>query len=603
MKRKIYIKYFLIPLFAYLTFSSFKLYDDNDGKMVASEVISEIKYLSSEDLGGRFPGTHGDTLAEKYVIKRFKSYGLVPLGDDGYRQKFSYTAQIKLGPDNSFSTNIGGNSVSYKANEDYIPLGYSALSNIQGDLVFAGYGIKATDLNYNDFTGIDLKGKIAVIFAYSPGYSNPHDNPFSKYEQTRSKCNALSDAGAIGVIVVTGPESGEDELAKLRTSKENEKVSIPVISVKREIVEEMFRANGKILGEVEKNIDSLRTPNSFVLNGVSASMQTDLKYITAYTANIVGYIEGNDPVLKKEVIVIGAHLDHLGDGLEYGSLYDGHDARTHPGADDNASGCAGVMELAKHFSYVKDDLKRSYIFICFSGEEAGLIGSAFFVKSEVFKKYNITTMINMDMVGRLADNKLTIGGTGTSSIWPHLLDSLNGIYKFTPIYNKDGYGPTDHSSFYAKDMPVLFFFTGLHKDYHRPTDTWEKINADGEVRVLYMIASVIDYLDNSPSKPDFIKVQQDNPDQKSTGFRVTLGIIPDYSSSSDGLGITGIRSGGPADKAGILANDIIIKMGDIDIKNIYDYTDALSKFKPGDKTTVVVKRGTDTLTFNVEFKK
>jgi aminopeptidase YwaD len=602
MNKKVYTKYFFAQLFLFLVFSAFSFYSDhNKGEITAENVISEIKYLASDELGGRFPGTKGDSLAEKFGIKKFKEAGLTPIGDDGYRQKFSFVSEIKAGTNNSLLVSTSGVSNVYKLSDDFIPFGYSSVGTFEGDLVFAGYGINAADLNYNDFKDIDLKDKIAVIFAYSPGYSTPHDNPFSNYEQTRRKCNLVKEAGSKGVIVVTGPNSSEDELAKLRTSTDH--LGIPAISVKRAIVEALFKSMGKNLEEFQKNMDSVRTPNSFAFTGSSAKIQVDLQYITANTANIIGYLEGNDPVLKKEVIVVGGHLDHLGDGLKYGSLYDGKDAQIHNGADDNASGSAGVMELAGYFGENRENLKRSYIFMLFNGEEAGLLGSAFFVKSELFKKYNIVAMINMDMVGRLADNKLTIGGVGTSPIWKGMLDSLNNIYKFTAVYNQDGYGPSDHSSFYSKDVPVLFFFTGLHKDYHRPTDKWNLINADGEVKVLDMVRDVMNTLDKMPARPEFVKAKSDNKERSNMGFRVTMGVVPDYSSTAEGLQITGVKSGGPADKAGLLAEDIITKLGDYEIKNIYDYTDALSKFKPGEDTEVVVKRGNEELKLKVTFNK
>jgi hypothetical protein len=375
------------------------------------------------------------------------------------------------------------------------------------------------------------------------------------------------------------------------------------MSVKRAVLESLFKSMGKDLAYTQQMIDSLKTTNSFAFTNSTAHEKVDLQYIKANTANIIGYLEGNDPVLKSEVIVVGGHLDHLGDGLKYGSLYDGHDAQIHNGADDNASGSAGVMELANYFGAHKKDLKRSYIFMLFNGEEAGLLGSAYFVKSELFKKYNIVSMINMDMIGRLTDNKLTIGGVGTSPIWTSLLDSLNKSYNFAVVYNQDGYGPSDHSSFYSKDIPVLFFFTGLHKDYHRPTDKWNLINSEGEVKILNMVAGVMNYLDRMPAKPEFVKAKSDNQDRSNSSFRVTLGVIPDYSSTAEGLQITGVRSGGPADKAGLKADDVITKLGAYDIKNIYDYTDALSKFKPGEETEVVVKRGGEEMKFTVTFNK
>jgi hypothetical protein len=566
-------------------------------KITSGEIIEHIKYLSSDALAGRFPGTKGDSLTEAYIINELKSYKIKPAGENGYKQPFTFTSEIKPGENNKLILN----GASAMAGDDFLPVYLSSNSSAEGNVVFVGYGINAPELNYNDYSGIDLKGKIALMFLYSPGYNNPHDNPFGKYERLGTKCRAAKEQGAAGVIVIKGPESGEDELLKLRMFGAPENTGIPVISVKRNLAEPVFSAAGKNMRELQKEIDSLRAPKSFETGGI-AGINADLIYVQANTANIIAFIEGNDPQLKNETVIIGAHMDHLGDGMKYGSLYEKHTPEIHNGADDNASGTAGVLELAEYFSAKKKDLKRSILFIFFSGEEAGTIGSLYFTKSELFKKYNFSAMINLDMIGRLNENKLTIGGTGTSSIWVPLLDSLNKSYSFNAVYDKDGYGPSDHASFYAKDLPVLFFFTGLHKQYHRPDDDWELINSDGTAKVVSMAADIVSYIDKMPSKMDFVKVQTEKK-ETNMGFRVTLGIIPDYSSTKEGLEITGVKSGGTADKGGLAAGDVIIKLGKYEIKNIYDYTDALSKFKPGEETEVVVMRGTEEMKFKLTFAK
>lgn len=592
---KLFLSAVLITTFAAISPS------DKTPKITAGEVSDHIKYLSSDELAGRFPGTDGDRLTEEYIVNEFKEYKITPAGDDGYKQPFDYISEIKLGSGNSLS--IGNGELIQGAGTQFTPVYLSSNGIASGNIVFVGYGINAPELNYNDYTGIDLKGKIALMMMYSPGYNTPHDNPFSKFERLRIKCAAAKEQGAAGIIVVKGPESGEDELVTLRMSGPGENLGIPVVNVKRDYVEYIFKNTKNMsLSEVQKSIDSLRTPMSFEFGGGMAEIKTDLVHVKANTNNVIGKIEGSDPVLKNEYIVIGAHMDHLGDGLKYGSLYEGHDAQIHNGADDNASGVAGVLELAQYYASKKKELKRSIIFMCFSGEEAGLLGSAFFTKSEMMKKYNIVSMINLDMVGRLTDNKLTIGGTGTSSIWQGLLDSLNKTYNFSAAYNKDGYGPSDHASFYAKDIPVLFFFTGLHKDYHKPSDDWQFINADGEAKVLNMVVSIVNYVDKNSAKPDFIKVTEEKK-ETNMGFRVTLGVIPDYSSTKEGLEITGVKSGGVAEKAGLQGGDVITKLGQYDIKNIYDYTDALSKFKPGEESEVTYIRGTETKTVKFTFAK
>lgn len=596
---KIYSKIFLSAIF--IASVAFVNPGDRSPKITSGEVTDHIKYLASDELAGRFPGTDGDKLTVEYIVNEFEEYGITPAGEDGYLQPFDYISEIKLGKDNSLS--IGNGELIKGSGEEFTTLYLSANGTAQGNIVFVGYGINAPELNYNDYAGIDLKGKIALMLMYSPGYNNPHDNPFSKYERLRIKCAAAKEQGAAGIIVVKGPESGEDELVKLRMSGPGETMDIPVMNVKRSYVEYIFTNSKKMtLSEVQKNIDSLRTPMSFESGGGMAQLKADLVRIKALTNNVIGKIEGKDPVLKNEYIVIGAHMDHLGDGLKYGSLHDSHVAEIHNGADDNASGVAGILELAQYYSTKKKDLKRSIIFMTFSGEEAGLIGSAYFTKSELMKKYNVVSMINLDMVGRLTDNKLTIGGTGTSSIWQGLLDSLNKTYNFTAAYNKDGYGPSDHASFYGKDIPVLFFFTGLHKDYHKPSDDWQLINADGEAKVLNMVVGIVNYVNTLSAKPDFIKVTEEKK-ETNMGFRVTLGVIPDYSSTKEGLEITGVKSGGVAEKSGLQGGDVITKLGQYEIKNIYDYTDALTKFKPGEESEVTFVRGTETKTVKFTFAK
>ena len=597
MKSYYKITVLIAVLFVITAFNS----SDKSPKITSGEVMEHVKYLASDELAGRFPGTKGDSLAEDYIIKQFTSYKLKPAGEDGFKQSFNYVSEVRLGENNSLIFTSVNVNLPLKAVEDYIPLGFSPVGGAEGKLVFAGYGINAPEQNYNDFKDIDLKGKIAVILRNSPGYNNPHDNPFASYENPRRKSNMVKEAGAIGVIIINGPNHGEDELMRLRVS--SEKLEIPAVSMKRGKIEELFKLNNKDLAKIQADMDSLKTTASFDIPDANAKIQVDLKFITSYTNNIIGMIEGSDPVLKNEVIVVGAHMDHLGDGMKYGSLHDSHEPAIHNGADDNASGVAGILEMAQYYSDKKKSLKRSIIFMTFSAEEAGLIGSAYFTKSELFKKYNIVSMLNLDMIGRLADNKLTVGGVGTSGVWDKMLDSLNGISKFALSKNNEGFGPSDHSSFYAKEVPVLFFFTSLHSDYHRPTDDWDKINAGGEVKILDMVVNVIDCINNLAVKPDYIKSKEDPNVTKNTGFRVTLGIIPDYSSSSDGLSITGVKSGSVGEKAGLKANDVIKKMGDFEIKNIYDYTDALSRFKPGDETVLIVKRGEEELTLNVAFKK
>jgi hypothetical protein len=327
---------------------------------------------------------------------------------------------------------------------------------------------------------------------------------------------------------------------------------------------------------------------------VKISLNADVHKITKTSANIVGLLEGSDPVLKNEVVVIGAHMDHLGMGGQ-GSLADDHHPAIHHGADDNASGTAGVMALSEYFSSSTTRPKRSLLFICFSGEELGLLGSAWYVKHPIVPLEKTAAMLNMDMIGRMESNKLIVSGSGTSSAWNSLLDDLNKPQKFQMFRNDNGFGASDQQSFYVAKIPVLFFFTGLHSDYHKPSDTADKINSVDEARVVEFVAACAERIADSSTRPDYQQMAA-SQDSGAARFRVSLGSIPDYAANVEGVQLSGVRAGSPAEKAGLKQGDIIVKFGDRSIRNVQDYTVALGEHSPGDVVTIVVKRGAETVT-------
>lgn len=313
--------------------------------------------------------------------------------------------------------------------------------------------------------------------------------------------------------------------------------------------------------------------------------------------NVVGIIPGSDPILKDEYIVIGAHFDHLGMGGA-GSLTPDTVA-VHHGADDNASGTAGLLEAAEYLSWNRDSLRRSVLIASFSGEELGLLGSNYLVNHPVVPLRSMKVMINMDMVGRMSESKLVVEGIGTSPGFDSLLNALNADSLFDLSLKPDGYGPSDHASFYSKDIPVLFFFTNMHPDYHKPSDTWEKINYDGETQVINYVLDIVRELDRAPSAPAFVKVASSAGEGDRRPMRVTMGVIPDYADDGGGLKISGVRPEGPAEKAGLLAGDVIVKFGEKTVANIYDYMYVLQEHGPGDVVNVDVKRGEKVLSFKV----
>jgi len=310
---------------------------------------------------------------------------------------------------------------------------------------------------------------------------------------------------------------------------------------------------------------------------------------------VVGLLEGTGET--GETIVIGAHMDHLGyGGRGSGSL--GSEDKIHNGADDNASGTAGLLELAQLFS--NNPPKNDILFIAFDAEEKGLIGSKHYVKHPTVELDSVRLMVNLDMIGRMTDSSVTVGGTGTSPLFEPLLDSLNASGSLRLSYNKAGFGPSDHSSFYAKNIPVLFFFTGTHEDYHRPSDDWEKINAGGINMILDLASKTVRHVDDMKEKPRFTEA---GPKERAGGrrpFRVTFGIIPSYAGGERGLKLDGVQPDGPAATAGIIKGDILIEINGKEIKDIYDYMHRLGSLKKGQEVPVKVLRGNDTLELFVQ---
>lgn len=323
--------------------------------------------------------------------------------------------------------------------------------------------------------------------------------------------------------------------------------------------------------------------------------------------NVIGILEGHDKVLKNEAIVIGAHYDHLGRGGE-GSLAP-NSTEVHHGADDNASGTSAIIELARQFAKSKTN-KRTIIFIAFSGEEEGLFGSKYYTNNPVFPIENTVAMFNLDMVGRLKDDKLSIGGIGTASEWNQLVKRKNEIMvdgpdgntignHFTLQLTEDGFGPSDHASFYMKKVPVLFFFTGTHLDYHKPSDTAEKINYEGEARIINYVASLVKAVDDNPVKPTYTVAKSTSATGGRANFNITLGTIPGYTDSNDGMVIDGVRDDSPASRAALKANDKIIKLAGMPIQNVQDYMKAMGAMKAGEEYEVEIIRGTEKMTLKI----
>ncbi len=566
---------------------------DTSGDIAAEDIYAHVSYLASDELGGRPAGSKFEKKAARYIEAFFKRNGLKPAGKDGrYLFPFEIVTGMKAGPENGLSIKIGDDEKEYFLNSDFIPLSFSDNGSFEGELVFVGYGIEAPDLKYNDYDNIDVRDKIVLALRFSPEGNNPHGD-FYSFASLRRKATMAREKGARGIIFVTGPlQSDEDDLVPLRYDNSPSRSGIGAISLKREIAEAIFAAEGKSLEDIQKQIDEQKSPHSFALKQTYVRFKTDVQEVRRTAHNVAGLLEGSDPNLSEEIIVVGAHFDHLGLGGS-NSLAPEARGQIHNGADDNASGTAGLMELVEALTRSSEKPRRSVLFIAFSAEEHGLLGSRAYVDDPDFPADRVVAMINMDMIGRMKDNKLIVHGLGTSPAWQAIVDSLNReeTFNFDLKLNKEGVGPSDHSSFYQKNIPVLFFFTGLHEDYHKPSDDYDKINTKDEARVVQFVAQVIRSIDALPARPKFTKV--DVPERRQTrgGFRVYLGTIPDYANTDvEGMKLSGVRKGGPAEKAGLRAGDVIIKFGDRDIKNVYDYTYALQDARPGQEVDIVVLR-------------
>lgn len=552
------------------------------------DIIEHIRYLSSDKLKGREPGTYGSKSAVRYIENVWKSHGVLPGGTKGYKQSFEFISGVTLSGYNRLK--INETRKTFRVKKDFIPLGFSASGTFEYPLVFAGYGFGIKDsLVWNDYNNIDVDGKWVLVFRGSPDGSGPHSS-FSEHISLRKKYMVAKDQGAQGVLFVnTNNDENQEGLLPLRFRRSAKMGDIPVIHISRETAESLLPSNVSLNG-LQEDLDQARSSMSFE-TGLTLSATVGLRTQKTKGTNVIGMIPGKGS--SGEMIVIGAHMDHLGYGGEGSGSLQPDKIEIHNGADDNASGVAGLLELAEAISHIP--LDKKIILIAFDAEEKGLLGSKHFVENPTVDMEKVVTMINLDMVGRMKDSSLTVGGTGTSPLFEPLLDSLKSIHQLNLSYSPEGFGPSDHSSFYTKDIPVLFFFTGTHEDYHKPSDDWEKINAAGETRILETVFDVVHYVSSMIQPPEFTTAGPKDRPQSRRGFKVTFGVIPSYGGSEKGLKIDGVRSGGPAESAGLQAGDIIVEIDQKTITDIYDYMHRLGELKKGQRVVVRVRRGENEL--------
>lgn len=443
-------------------------------------MLADVRKLTSEAFGGRRAGTPGADEAAAFLAASFRASGLLPAGRTGsYLQPFRFVDGATPGPGNRLSAAVGAPVArDYRPEEDFRPLALSASGAVEADVVFCGYGIASAETGYDDYAGVDVRGKAVLVLRGGPGGDDP-ESPFARHFPLRAKLDLARRNGAAALLVA--PARG-DALVSLRTDFDLEPSALPGVSVRRRVAEALFAGSGTTLAALQARIDRAAKPAPLPLPRARVSMAVDLAPHRAATANVVGLVPGRDPAANRQAVLFGAHYDHLGDGGP-GSLDRAPSRRIHPGADDNASGTALLLELARTLSRRRGELRRSALLVAFGAEEEGSLGARFLAASPPVPLADVAAMVCLDMVGRLGREALVVRGTGTSPRFREMVSSAALEAGLAVRASGPAWGPSDHAVFLEAGRPVLFLFTGYHDDYHRPSDTAERLDVAGMERV------------------------------------------------------------------------------------------------------------------------
>lgn len=563
------------------------------------DIVKHIRFLSDDKRAGRYPGTRESKDVIAYLINQLKSYGVQPAGEgSSFKQTFSILDSVKIGRNNSLKINDRPLNIE----EDYIPLWFSGNSSVSAEVVFAGYGINLiTDsLVWNDYKDLNVDGKWVMVMRHSPERENPH-SVYAPHSDLHKKMIEARDRGAVGIIFISQVE--DSTLIPFKYIPGYSKSGIPAIQINNEVADDILNSIGSSRKIIQDKMNNNLKPERFKISDIKISANVELKNIYSRAANVIGKIVSRNHKYRDEYIVIGAHFDHLGyGGPGSGSLKPDTNA-IHNGANDNASGAAGLLELAHKLQNNRQLLKRSILLIGFDAEEKGLLGSKYFIQNPTVEKSNIVTMINMDMIGKMKDSTVIIGGVGTSPIFEKILDSLSMDSGLKFEFDQAGYGPSDHASFYSEDIPVLFFFTGDYdNNYHLPEDDWQSINLKGERQILSVIHNLVIDISRQNLKPPFTLAGPKKQKTQRNNNKIKLGIIPHYGGTIDGLKIDKIYDpNGPAARAGIRSGDIIKSIDKKPVKDIYEYMKRIKDFKKGQSVPIDIKRDGRIIMLTIRF--
>jgi hypothetical protein len=604
-------------------FSAIGLLAALDAQAPASKTRAFVETLASPRLEGRLAGSNGEKLASDFIVSELQNIGAKPLpGASSLIEPFEFTAGTKdggttiavegkgmvVGRDGKVTGPVEWGVISgfaaparSQANPDTAvvrALSFSDNGDVDGPIVFAGYGIVVPEgqgLAYDSYATLDVKDKIVLVLRSFPEDAEPKTKQvLARYADLRYKAMAARQHGAKALIVVTGPRSpNAGELAPMTFDTALAGSGIVAVTINGDLANRMFTSVGKTLEDSQKALDDANPhATGFALSDVTAEVHAEVVREKKTGHNIVAYLPATDPVATtaKPWVAIGAHYDHLGRG-EAGNTLAGKDDvnKIHAGADDNASGSAAVLAIAS--TLAKEKRHRHVLVAMWSGEELGLLGSAAFATKPPVPLDQIAAYLNFDMVGRMQDNKLTVQATGTSPIWGKILEQANVSAGFDLVAQDDPYQPTDVATFNAASVPSLTFFTGTHADYHKPSDTADKIDYEDLDRVVDFAAAILRRVEDAKDAPAFTKVEQQlQSGGGRAGVRVFTGTIPDYSTEVKGLLLSGVVGGGPAEQAGLRKGDVIVEIAGQTIANIYDYTYALDVLKIGQPAKVVYIR-------------
>ena len=583
------------PIFVLLALSVAALFAQTPAPATATGTRAYVETLASDRFAGREAGSTGEQQAGDYIAAQLARIGARPLpGRQDVFMSFDFTAGSRDG-----GSQLSSGSQRFSAPADVVALSFSDDGTVSAPAVFAGYGIvvpEAQNFGYDSYATLDVKDKAVVVLRYFPEDADKETKSIlARYSDLRYKALAARQRGAKALLVVTGPRSpnaGQTVPITFDTALAGS--GIPAASISGKAAAALF--GSRSIESVQKELDS-GNPHvaGFALDGVTVELSTKLVREKRTARNVVAFLPATSPVtgVEKPWIVVGAHYDHLGLGRNGNSLASGADVgKPHVGADDNASGSAAVLAVAEAFAH-RPMRRRNLVVALWSAEEIGLIGSNTFVNAPPIPLNQVAAYFNFDMVGRMQDNKLAVQATGSSTTWASLIERANVAAGFNLNLQPDPYQPTDVATFNQASVPSLNFTTGAHLDYHKPSDTPDKINYEDLDRIAEFATTIAARLMESDQAPQFVKVEQSSQTVNRTGVRVFTGTVPDYAADAKGLLLSGVIGGGPAEQAGLQKGDVIIEIAGQTIANIYDYTYALELLKIGEPVKVVYIRGSE----------